>query len=249
LIKTPYCKECGIKLIEEAKFCPSCGTPVVVKENLRTKEMKFIDFTAVEVGWAFNVIITQSSSYSIIITAEEKAFDDIQVTKTGDTLKIGCKLNLFRGLPIKNVLPKTRRVEITMSELFKLNLSGGTRSKVKGFSSSHNLVLGLSGTSSLEMIDMSVGDVRIDLSGSSNLKAKGVANNLHIIASGASHLDLSEFPLHDADVNLSGASGATLNLDGVLDANLNGASHLKYLGQPTIRNIQTSGGSKVSTVS
>ena len=208
--------------------------------------MKFIDFTAAQVEWAFNVIITQSNSFSVIITAEEKAFDDIQVTKTGDTLKIGCKLDLFRGLPIKSVPPKMRRAKITMPELYKLNLSGATRGEVKGFSSSHNLVLGLSGTSSLEMIDMSVGDVRVDLSGASNLKAKGLANNLHITASGASHLDLSEFPLHDANVNLSGASRATVNLDGVLDANLSGASRLKYIGQPTIRNIQTSGGSKVA---
>lgn len=208
--------------------------------------MKFIDFTAVEVGWAFNVIITQSSSFSVIITAEEKAFDDIQVIKTGDTLKIGCKLDLFRGLPIKSVPPKMRRAEITMPELYKLNLSGATRGEVKGFSSSHNLVLGISGTSSMEMTDMSVRDVMVDLSGASNLKAKGVANNLYITASGASHLDFSEFPLHDANINLSGASGVIVNLDGVLDANLSGASRLKYLGQPKIRNIQTSGGSEVA---
>jgi hypothetical protein len=208
--------------------------------------MNFIDFTAVEVGWAFNVIITQSSSYSVLITAEEKEFDDMQVTKTRDMLKIGCKLDLFKGLPVKSILPKMRTAEITMPELYKINLSGATRSTVKGFKSSHNLVIGLSGTSSLEMLDMSVGDVRIDLSGASNVKAKGVAKDLHITASGASRVDFSEFPLHDANVNLSGASGAIVNLDGVLDANLSGASHVKYLGQPTIRNIQTSGGSKIA---
>ena len=50
---------------------------VVGSENLVTKEKDFSDFTIVEVGSGFEVEITQSSSYSINITADDNMFDYI----------------------------------------------------------------------------------------------------------------------------------------------------------------------------
>jgi hypothetical protein len=241
-----YCQKCGTKLNENAKFCSSCGTPVATENHLRTEEMQFSDFTAVAVGWAFNVIITQSNSYSVILTADEKLFDDIQVTKTGDTLKIGLKPGLFMGLRLKSLLSKVRRAEITMPNLYELVLSGAACGVVTGFSSSHAFILDLSGASSLEVVDMSVGDMEVGLSGASRLNAKGVAKDLLMKASGASHSDLLNFPVHDANINFSGASEATVNLGGVLDAKVSGASHLKYLGEPTMGTIKTSGAATVS---
>ena len=133
-----------------------------------------------------------------------------------------------------------------MPNLYELDLSGAAHGVVKGFSSSHPLVLALSGASSLEMVDMSVGGININLSGASRLNAKGVAKDLLMTASGASRLDLSDFPVHDANVDLIGASKATVNLEGVLDANVSGASHLKYVGEPKLGAIETSGASKVN---
>jgi hypothetical protein len=37
---------------------------------LETEEIELASFTAVDVGWAFEVSVTQSSSYSVIITAD-----------------------------------------------------------------------------------------------------------------------------------------------------------------------------------
>jgi len=49
----------------------------------------------------------------------------------------------------------------------------------------------------------------------------------------------------NADVSLSGGSRATINLDGRLDADLSGGSNLLYIGDPTMGDINTSGGSTV----
>ena len=57
--------------------------------NLKTENLEFSDFTAVEVDWAFEVSITQSSAYSVVISADEKIFDNIEVTQIEDTLVIG----------------------------------------------------------------------------------------------------------------------------------------------------------------
>jgi len=271
----PYCSKCGAELDKDATFCPKCGTPagppvtkperrtiqrrqrkpmstrtivlivllaavvvvaavlaaafflgawhpfgqVVGSENLVTQEKFFSDFSVVEVESGFEVEITQSSSYSIKITADDNMFDYIEISQTGDTLTIGLKL----GYSYRDV---TLITKITMPDLYELKLSGGAHCTAKGFTSSHDFVLDLSGGSHIDELE-------------------GAADDLTISGSGGSHLDLSDFPVHDATVTLSGGSHATVNLDGRLDGDLSGGSHLKYVGNPATVDVNTSGGSTV----
>ena len=191
---------------------------VVGSGTIDTEKKDFADFTIVEVGWGFEVEINQSDSYSISITADDNMFDYIEASQTGDTLTIGLKW----GYSYQDV---TLIAEVTMPDLYELDFSGGTHGTAKGFTSSHDFVLSLSGGSTISL--------------------EGAANDLTISGSGGSHLYLSDFPVHDATVNLSGGSGATVNLDGRLDGDLSGGSHLKYVGDPTTVDVNTSGGSTV----
>ena len=231
---------------------------LVVPSDLVTEDQDFDNFTIVSVGHAFEVKITQSSTYRINITADEYVsvsetgkdeytreltFDYIQVTKTDNTLTIGLKPG-YTYQPAHLLRPLVLRAEIEMPELHELSLSGATHGTVESFTSSHELVLVVSGASYLDL-DTSAGDIEIYLSGASHLNGEGSAGNLIAEVLGASHLGLSALPVQDADVLLSGASWATIRLDGQLDADLSGASHLQYIGEPTMGSIQTSGDSTV----
>jgi hypothetical protein len=213
---------------------------VVGSENLVTQEKFFSDFSVVDVGNGFEVDITQSVSYSIKITTDDNVLDNVEVFKTSDTLTIRLKL----GYSYESV---TLKAKITLPELHELELSGGTHGTVEGFSSSHEFVTELSGGSFLSGDFSTTGDAQFTLSGGSHLsELNGTANNLRISGSSGSHLDLSDFNVHDASVSLSGGSHATINLDGRLDAEVSGGSHLLYFGDPTMGDIDTSGGSTVS---
>ena len=59
-------------------------------------------------------------------------------------------------------------------------------------------------------------------------------------------MDLEGLPIKNADIELSGASNGTVNLDGTLNADLSGASHLYYAGEPTLGDIDISGASSIS---
>jgi len=212
---------------------------VVGSGNLATEDKGFTDFTIVDVGSGFEVEITQSSSYSISITADDNVIDNIETSKTGDTLTIHLKWGFI-------VQSTTLRAKITMPDLHQLKFSGGTHGTVEGFTSSHEFAVDLSGGSRLSGDFTTSDDARFTLSGGSRLTGlDGAANNLLMTASGASNLELSDFPVHDTTVNLSGASSATINLDGRLEGDLSGASHLKYVGNPTTVTTNTSGGSTV----
>jgi len=213
---------------------------VVGSGELVTEEKDFTDFTIVEVGWGFEVEISQSDSYSINITADDNMLDYIEVSGSGNKLTIGLKW----GHGYQNV---NLRAEITMPDLYELQFSGGTHGTIEGFSTSNEFVLELSGGSSLIGSYTTSGDAQFTLSGGSRLiELDGAADNLRISASGGSQLELSNFPVHNSSVNLSGGSRATINLDGRLDADLSGGSHVLYVGDPTMGDINTSGGSTVS---
>ena len=187
--------------------------------NLRTQEEALSDFAIVDVGSGFKVTITQASSYSIRITADDNLFDYIQVTKAGDTLSI-------RLEPGVSYQTSTLKAEIAMPDLEELQFSGGVNGSAEGFVMSH--------------------DFRAELSGGSILRIDGEANNLIVTCSGGSRLELTEFAVNNASVNFSGGSQGTINLDGTLDADLSGGSKLFYIGNPTLGDINTSGGSSMS---
>ena len=213
---------------------------VVGSGELVTEEKDFTDFTIVEVGWGFEVEISQSDSYSINITTDDNMLDYIEVSGQGNKLTIGLKW----GYSYQNV---NLRAKITMPNLYELEFSGGTHGAIEGFSTSHEFVLELSGGSSLIGSYTTSGDAQFTLSGGSRLiELDGAANNLRISASGGSRLELSDFPVHDAGANLSGGSRANINVDGRLDADLSGGSHVLYVGDPTMGDVNTSGGSTVS---
>jgi hypothetical protein len=191
---------------------------VVGSGTLVTDEKDFRDFTAISVGYGFNVKILQSSSYSVSITTDDNMAQYVKVSKTGTTLTIGLKSGSYQSITLK--------AEITLPELHGLELSGGTRGQVNDFTFSHEFSL--------------------ELSGGSRIEIEGEGTDLVIDASGGSQLDLEAFPVRHAEVNLSGGSRATIRLDGRLDADLSGGSVLLYIGAPTMGDIHTSGGSTIS---
>ena len=234
------------------------GVAVTGSGDLQTENYNFSDFTGVDVGSAFQVEIARSDSYSVSVTADDNLFQYIQVSKAGEKLKIGLKTLTMLG-------PATLKAKITMPQLRGLELSGATRGAVSGFSSTENLNVRVSGASTLDMAeisagnvqfdvsgaskvtgDMTSGDVRFGLSGASTVQLEGSASDIVINASGASHIKLAGFTVNNADVRLSGASNGTVNLGGRLDADLGGASKLGYIGEPTMGTMNIMGASTLS---
>jgi len=181
-----------------------------------TEELEYSHFINVDVSSAFHVVIIQDTEYRVIISADERIFDKINVTKTGNTLSIRTGPN--------TITASAPKATIRMPNLDRLVLSGASIGTVQGFSSSNSFSIELSGASSLKIEDTHVGDFEAKISGASTLTGEGSANNLISIVS----------------LSLSGASQITVNLEGTLDAIVSGASTLYYIGEPTMGNIDIS---------
>jgi hypothetical protein len=209
--------------------------------NIVTEEMDFADFTAVEAASAFVVDITRSDSFGATIRVDENIMDLVDVSKAGDTLRIRLK-------PRASVADATMEASVTMPEIDGLKLSGASRVSLSGFSSTERMNVELSGASTLDG-DLEAGSVDLEVSGASRVALEGSAAELTIEGSGASTLDLEDFAVDTAEVDLSGASEATVNVAERIDpVDVSGASRLRYVGDPALGDVTTSGGGTVDKV-
>jgi len=207
---------------------------------MSTREYRFSDFSSVEVGGSFEVDIQQSDSYSVVVEADWLTFQSIEVSRQGETLRIGRRWHPLAWIPASS-RPKAT---ITMPVLKGLSVSGATRVTVSGFKSAEDFRMELSGVSRITG-DLGVGNARLVLSGASRVDLSGSAGNLTADISGASRIEMGGFEVQDASLVMSGASRMTVNVNSRLNAELSGASRLHYKGEATMGDIRTSGASSI----
>jgi hypothetical protein len=212
--------------------------------SLETKDYAFASFTEVEVSSVFAFEIQQSSSYKISVTADDNIMDHVQISMDGQALKIELRTDPRRST-ILSLGPVTLRASVTMPQLRCLTVSGASRGEISGFSSTDNVSIKLSGASRVTG-DITAGNAEFDIDGASTIQLEGSANDIVASVDGASHLNLDDFTVNNADVSLSGASSGTINLSGRLDADLSGASTLRYIGEPTMGTINVADSSELS---
>ena len=201
------------------------------------KDFDSRDFSRVTVGSAFQIELTQGDSYKVTISADDNIMTYVQVTKTGDTLKIG----LQSGRSYNNT---TLKAKVTLPTLEGLELSGAAKGTLSGFKSNKALSVELSGAGQLSG-EIQSGNANFELSGASKATLKGSAQDAKANVSGASVLDLENYALQNLDVNASGASNVTANIKGKLDVELSGASNLSYLGSPQLGKTNVTGASNL----
>ena len=222
-----------------ALFLLACGPLGMVRGSGHsgTREFDIAGFTGVDAGFGFDVTITQGEQYRVSVTADDNLLSRLEVELHGDTLGLGAEL----PLPLR--WTRAPRAEIVMPSLEGLELSGGAKATVAGFSSDADLRLDFSGGSRADG-DVSAGDVTAEMSGGSRATLRGQGLVLRAGLSGGSRIDFSDFPVQQASIDASGGSQANVNVIELLEYDLSGGSRVNYRGQPEIGRSETSGGSR-----
>ncbi len=242
--------------VEMPESCPAVDL-LLGSDRIVTLELPITDFANVEVDCAFIFEIMPAPAYSVAITTNENVFPYVDVTRSGNTLRLTLKPARFEHRPVLEA-------RVKMPVLHRLRQAAATRGIVSGFVSEGPFDLYLSGASALHM-DVAAGDAKIELSGASRATGALQARNVDFVVSGASraelrggcaaltlsawgatNIDLAELLARKATVYLKSASRATVNVSGQLDIDLSGASHLNYAGRPELFEISLTGASTLN---
>ena len=102
----------------------------------------------------------------------------------------------------------------------------------------------LNGTGRLAIQDYKQDKLSIDISGDTEISAKGETKGLSLSMSGSGQTDFSDLKLGDADVDIDGSGQATLAPTGVANINISGSGDVTLLTRPSKleSNVSGSGG-------
>ena len=199
------------------------------------------NFQAIEISNAFDVYLTQGNEESVAVSASELKYrENIKVD-----VRDGVLIIRYDNKGKWQTGNKKLRAYISFKQLNKLNVSGACDVFIVEQWKAENLKIDLSGASNLRG-NISAKKLMIDLSGASDLTLTGNADQLDVEASGASDFKGYDLAVEYCDAKASGASDIKVTVNKELSAQASGASDVKYKGSGLIRDVKTSGSSSIS---
>jgi hypothetical protein len=186
-------------------------------------------FHAIKVDYPAQVIVTQGSSASVKVEAEDNLLTGLQTLVRNGTLEISYNTeNGKRVNPTKPVI-----LTIVVKELNEISLDSASELKLTGVESD-KLRISVSGAGNLELKGINIGGLSADLSGASRMVASGTANDFNLSISGFGSFDGQDLHSKTASVEMSGTGRAIIWVDDELDAQISGAGSINYYGSPLV---------------
>lgn len=217
----------------------SFGQVVISDKNAEVRNVG--SFSGIKVSGAVDVYLSQSNNYALAVSASEEKFrDNIKTEIINGILNIsynGGSMN-FNG-------DKKLRAYISFKDLKSIEASGASDIIINDLFKTNDLKVRLSGASDIKG-KIEIENVMLDLSGASTVKISGNVRNLKIEASGASDMKNYDLIVDNCIADISGASDVKITINKSISAKASGASSLYYKGNPERKDVASSGASNIS---
>lgn len=207
-------------------------------ENAIERNYQHVNFNKIEAGNQHRFAITKGTSYAIHARGEERDINDLVLSVTDSSLKIG--YDHYRS--------NRKRVyfTITLPSIEGLVLAGQSEATLSGFAETDLVNFNISGQSAC-WVNMSAPKFLLQASGQSKIEFQGgTATGFEADASGQSEiLAYGLSTVVSADVTATGQSTIKIKVGNIFTANASGQSRIYYQGDPLIKNIIQTGDSRV----
>jgi len=204
--------------------------------NYIKEDRSVSNFSALDVGGAFEVILIQGNEEKLTVQADAEEMSDIVTEVVGDKLKVYTKSG-WRG-HFHDIT-----IYLTFKHLDDINFSGAVEVDSQGKLSFEDLVIDISGASEVEM-QFTAQKLEADFSGASEVIFTGNCQDCYVELSGASEYNAEALECTDLILELSGASDAYVFATGKLNIDASGASSVRYKGTSNL-SVNSSGASTV----
>lgn len=214
--------------------------PTIKDPNAQPREAK--GFHAIRISHSFDVYLTQSNEEGVAVSASDpKYISEIKTEVKDGELRI----SLTEGKWKWNSSRMKLKAYVSFKDIDKINISGACDVNIIGTLKANDLKVILSGASDIEG-RIEANDLSFNLSGASDVKISGSATKVNIDGSGASSFKGFDFAVDYCNAHVSGASDIKITVNKELSARASGASDINYKGEGLIRDIKTSGASSVT---
>lgn len=212
--------------------------------GLQAQNVKRIDiasFNEVYIGGSFKVEITDNNDKHIVLTGDQQAIDEIEVSLRNNKLQIKKKLNSwwrsgYRGGRVGVQIPATQLKAIYLSGSGSLN---GT------IHASEDLKLAVSGSGSFDAHIEGAEHISSTISGSGDMELSGSCERLNLQITGSGSLNANELAAKTAEVKIAGSGNARLHVSERLSASVAGSGNVIYSGNPSTVEKSVAGSGRI----
>ena len=213
---------------------------VVYDENAEVRTVA--SFNGVDVSGSISVYLSQGTAQGVAVSAgEEKYNDKIKTEVKNGVLKIFVDGGVWNSF---NWVNKKLKAYVTVTDLNRIEVSGASYMSLSGAVKSEDLKIDVSGASEVKGI-VNVSKLNIDVSGASVVRLSGTAKDGLIDASGACKITSYDLVLDRCNVSTSGASSIRVTVNNELNADASGGSTIYYKGAGVVKSVSTSGGGSI----
>lgn len=203
----------------------------------QTKEVNGVNQVALNgIG---TIVLQQGDQESLTIEAEDNILPHIQSKVDGNRLSISYDTNT--PTPTKDV-----KFYLTVKDMTSISISGAGKIQSIGFSTK-NMGISMDGAGDGNLAGLTLEKLSVNISGAGKMVLAGKATEQTVTISGAGNYEAKELATETTTINIDGAGKGTINVSKVLNAIINGAGNLNYLGSPQV-NQQINGGGSVKQI-
>ena len=231
---------------------------IVGSGNLVEVQMSYEGFTALDIDAPFDVTLIHDTDYSVTIMVDDNILEYVEISQNNETLSIDLgPYSIYTNVSLKAVVTMPVLTSLALSSASTVTvINSGSFPGVTEFSAtvaeaSHLLISSVVANSmSVTVTGASGATVGVNASTSvvsvdsaSTLKMNGSSYDLTLKVDRASDADLTDYAANSVSATVSAASEGWINVDGVLDADITGASSLYYRGTVTLGVLNIEGAS------
>lgn len=193
-------------------------TPVAGDGDMQVATREVTDFTRVSVSAPVKVTIGTAETASVSIEAQANVMPLVATEVVDGQLVVSMTAPGFTTSDANYP-----RITIKAPSISSIALAGGCAA----------------------MLESTVPDLRLDISGQSAVTAIGTAANVTMSMAQTSHAELSELKVTDAVVKMTDGSAATMTISGSVSGVANGGSTLTLTAAPASQTVEVAGGGSV----
>lgn len=215
---------------------------IVYDENAEVRTVE--KFNGIEVSGAVFLYLSQGSTTGIAVSAGEEKYNSKIKTEVKDgVLRISVDGGVWNGFNWTN---RKLRAYVTATGINRLDVSGASNVSISGTLKSDDLKMDISGASEIKGT-LNVSKLNMDISGASVAKLAGTVNEGIIEASGAGKVNSYDLVIDKCKASSSGASNIRVTVKGELNADASGGSAIYYKGPGVGKVLNTSAGASIKS--
>lgn len=215
-------------VIGDGNFYVGASEPGSRKIISQTREVS--GFDSIEVSYPAEVSVSQGSSESVTVEADDNFLPGLKTEVRNKTLRIFYEVQNNKRVNAS----KPIQITIVVKELKDVDFESAGKLTLTGLETD-DLSVSVSGAADLKLEKINARNLSVNLSGAGSMSASGTADDLRLDISGFGSYNGKEMHSQTANVTLSGAGSATVWVDDELDAQISGAGSVDYYGDAAVR--------------